>query len=146
MRGSKVYKSYVEDIRKEIVKMGLENFVVFEPFVSKISLDEIYSELDLVLLLSEYEGFGLPILEAQSHSVPVACSDIPIFREILQQSAFYLDLNFDQNEVSEFIGKINDENIMNNMALKGLNNVQQFSWNKMATETLTLYESFSIKK
>jgi alpha-1,3-rhamnosyl/mannosyltransferase len=40
---------------------------------------------------SEYEGFGMPILEAMSHSVPCVLSDIPVFHEVAGDSALYFD-------------------------------------------------------
>ncbi len=142
MRGSQVYKSYVEQIKKDIIKSGLENFIVFEPFIRKITLKEIYARLDLVLLLSEYEGFGLPVLEAQSHSVPVVCSGIPIFKEILQESVFYLNSDFTSEDVAVFLKEIRNDEKLQVKIKEGLNNVKRFSWHNMSRETLSLYESF----
>ncbi len=146
MRGSEVYKSYVLNIKKEIINSGLENFVTFEAFIDKITLEEIYGKFDLVLLLSEYEGFGLPVLEAQSHSVPVACTAIPIFEEVLQQSAFYINLDFSKEDVAKFLKEINSVEQLNSKIEEGLRNVERFSWDNMALETIDLYKSFLKKK
>ncbi len=142
MRGSKVFKSYVEDIEAKIITLNLQDFVEFEPFVSKITLEEIYAKFDLVLLLSEYEGFGLPVLEAQSMSIPVVCSDIPIFREILQDSVFYVDSNLSQSAISSLLKEISFEGITNEKVKKGRKNILRFSWNRMSIETLSLYRVF----
>lgn len=146
MRGSEVYKSYVADIKKEIIKSGLQNFVIFEPFEREITLEEIYAKFNLALLLSEYEGFGLPVLEAQSHSVPVVCSRIPIFKEILEDSAFYLNSDFSKKDVAEFIKEISSEEKLKYKIEAGLNNVKRFSWYKMSYDTLSLYRFFIKKK
>ncbi len=142
LRGSKVYKPYVSDVEKEIVKLGLEDFVKFEPFVKKISLEEIYAGFDLVLLLSEYEGFGLPVLEAQSNSVPVACSRIPIFEEVLRKSAIYLNPDFSREDAADFLKEIRNKEHLKEKTEEGLNNVARFSWSTMAGETLSLYKYF----
>ncbi|MEP7230453.1 MAG: glycosyltransferase [Ginsengibacter sp.] len=142
LRGSKVYKPYVSDVEKEIVKLGLEDFVKFEPFVKKISLEEIYAAFDLVLLLSEYEGFGLPVLEAQSNSVPVACSRIPIFEEVLRKSAIYLNPDFSREDAADFLKEIRNKEHLKEKTEEGLNNVARFSWSTMAGETLSLYKYF----
>lgn len=142
LRGSKVYKPYVSDVEKEIVRLELKDFVTFEPFVKKISLEEIYAGFDLVLLLSEYEGFGLPVLEAQSHSVPVACSRIPIFEEVLKESAIYLNPDFSSEEASVFLKEILDKGELKKKTEEGLNNVTRFSWCNMSNETLSLYKYF----
>ncbi|WP_114748883.1 glycosyltransferase family 4 protein [Pleomorphovibrio marinus] len=138
-RGSKVFKDYVYDLEMKIIEMQLEEYVHFEPFKDKISLAEIYSEYKLVLLLSEYEGFGLPVLEAQAHSVPVVCSDIPIFKENLKDSAIYIDNDFSEENISNLIEKLHDEEFMENIASRGNLNAKQFSWKKMAMDTLDLY-------
>ncbi len=142
LRGSKVYKPYVSDVEKEIVRLELEDFVTFEPFVKKISLEEIYAGFDLVLLLSEYEGFGLPVLEAQSHSVPVACSRIPIFEEVLKESAIYLNPDFSDEEASVFLKEILNKEKLKRKTEEGLDNVARFSWYNMSDETLSLYKYF----
>lgn len=138
-RGSQVYENYVEDIKKEIRQYELEKFVTFEPFVGKVLLKEMYSNYDAVLLLSEYEGFGLPVLEAQAHSVPVFCSDIPVFREILKESAFYLKLDFSRSDVERVINNLKDAAKLQQMAKAGIENTKSFSWRKMASQTLDLY-------
>lgn len=142
LRGSHVYKSYVTDIEKEIIKSGLQNFVIFEPYEKKITLEEIYGKFNLFLLLSGYEGFGLPVLEAQSYAVPVACSDIPIFKEVLQESAFYLNPGFSKEDVAQFLKEISNEESVKHKIEEGLNNIKRFSWYKMSHETLSLYKFF----
>ncbi len=146
MRGSEIYKVYVEDIKKEILKCGLQDFVVFEPFEKKITLKEIYDKFDLVLLLSEYEGFGLPVLEAQSHAIPVACSNIPIFKEVLQETAFYLNPGYNKEELAVFIKEISSEESLKVKIEKGLRNVKRYSWYKMSYDTLSLYTLLLEKK
>lgn len=141
MRGSQVYPNYVAEIKDEIERHGLQEHIIFESFQKKVTLKEIYSKFDLVLLLSEYEGFGLPVLEAQAMSVPVICSDIPIFREILQDSAFFLNPDFRKSEVSELLNNIRDHSKRMQMAAKGKLNIQRFSWNRMASETMKLYQT-----
>jgi glycosyltransferase involved in cell wall biosynthesis len=140
-RGSQVYKNYVDEIQDTITEKGLSSHVKFEAFKVRITLEEIYSDYDYVLLLSEYEGFGLPVLEAQAHSVPVICSDIPIFRENLRDSALYLKQDGAEEEIHNLIGQLTDREIREKMALAGDENVKRFSWGKMAVETLSSYRS-----
>lgn len=46
-------------------------------------MESFYSNIDIFVLTSRYEGFGLVLLEAISRKIPVICSDIPTAREIL---------------------------------------------------------------
>lgn len=140
-RGSQVYKNYVDEIHACIVKKDLGDHVQFEAFKVHITLEEIYSDYDYVLLLSEYEGFGLPVLEAQAHSVPVVCSDIPIFRENLRDSALYLNQDYSDTDIQTLIKQLTDVDAREKIIRSGNENVKRFSWKKMAEETLSSYRS-----
>lgn len=52
-------------------------------------LDLIYAQADCLIAASENEGFGLPIIEAAKHGVPILARDIPVFREVAGDHAAY---------------------------------------------------------
>lgn len=54
-------------------------------------LDEIYAEVAGLVAPSHGEGFGLPLIEAAIHDVPVLARDIPVFREVAGRSASYFE-------------------------------------------------------
>jgi len=54
-------------------------------------LDALYSTCVCLLAASEMEGFGLPIIEAAQHGLPVIARDIAVFREVAQHHAFYFN-------------------------------------------------------
>lgn len=54
-------------------------------------LQVLYKSTDVLLAASEGEGFGLPIIEAALHDVPVIARDIPVFREVAGDAALYFD-------------------------------------------------------
>lgn len=56
---------------------------------SREDLAEFYHRAALLCLPSEYEGFGLPPLEALAAGVPIVLSDLPVFREVYQDAAVY---------------------------------------------------------
>jgi glycosyltransferase involved in cell wall biosynthesis len=57
--------------------------------ISDQFLDRIYDVSDCLLAASEAEGFGLPLIEAAQHNLPVMARDIPVFREVAKNHAFY---------------------------------------------------------
>jgi glycosyltransferase involved in cell wall biosynthesis len=59
--------------------------------LSDTELDEVYSRASAFFLPSIYEGFGLPLLEALAHGLPVFCSDISVFREVGGSSCNYFN-------------------------------------------------------
>ncbi len=93
-----------------------------------------------MLYLSVYEGFGFPPLEAMACSVPVIASDVASMPEVVGDSGF-LQNPHDEILLSENIQMlIEDHDLRNTTAMKGLQRSQQFSWEKCARETLALYK------
>lgn len=86
--------SYWEELMAIRRELGLEKRVVFlrelgDPhLVDDEMVAELYQLASAVLLTSESEGFGLPVLEAGLTRVPVVCSDLDVFREVAGGSAW----------------------------------------------------------
>ncbi|WP_215846037.1 glycosyltransferase family 4 protein [Acidithiobacillus caldus] len=60
-------------------------------FVDDAALVSLYSNSTALLAASFSEGFGLPLIEAAYHGLPIIARDIPIFREVAGQHAFYFE-------------------------------------------------------
>lgn len=92
------------------------------------------------LLPSYYEGFGLPILEAQACGVPVITSKISSMPEIAGRGAIYVDPE-NVNEISKAIVELSkDQELINKLIKAGFENISHFSWKKTAVETLAVYQ------
>ncbi|QBE64608.1 glycosyltransferase [Pseudoduganella lutea] len=61
------------------------------PGVSDEMLTRLYANCAALLAASEGEGFGLPLIEAAQKCLPVIARDIPVFREVAGEHAFYFD-------------------------------------------------------
>ena len=70
---------------------ALSERVLFTGAVTGEQMAFLYGQAQAVLFPPEYEGLGLPLLEAMEHRAPVACSDIPVFREIAEHGLHYFD-------------------------------------------------------
>lgn len=64
------------------------------------SLEKLYKTSTCLLVASEAEGFGLPLIEAARHGLPMIVRDIPVFREIAGDHAFYFSGQESQDLVS----------------------------------------------
>jgi glycosyltransferase involved in cell wall biosynthesis len=83
--------AYARKLLERRAQLGLERVVRFlfelgEPDgphpVSAEDVAQLYRISDVVLLPSDSEGFGLPLVEAALARVPVVCADLPVFREV----------------------------------------------------------------
>lgn len=63
------------------------------PQTSDEFLDKIYAASSCLIAASAGEGFGLPLIEAAQHAIPIIARDIPVFREIAGEHAFYFSGN-----------------------------------------------------
>lgn len=78
---------------KSLYKKIVENDIIFTGFITDEDLVYLYKSSCAFFLLSKYEGFGMPPLEALACGTQVFVSDIPIFRETLNDSAIFLPLD-----------------------------------------------------
>src|SRR5665647_847647 len=140
-RGNPAFPGYIREILSLKESLKLNDYIFIVPYEQKANLKEIYSEFDVTLLLSEYEGFGLPVLEAQAYNLPVFCSDIPVFKEILGNSACYIPDNADITTVKKIIEDLQNENLLASLSELGEINLNKYSWKKMNIETISLYQN-----
>jgi glycosyltransferase involved in cell wall biosynthesis len=79
------------DLAELISRLGLAGSVRLSGFVSEEDLARRYAAADVAVYLSEYEGFGLPALEAMARRVPVVASFRPALGEVLGDAALLVD-------------------------------------------------------
>ncbi len=72
----------LNEIKTFISQNKLEGKVILAGYVSKDEASVLYKNARIYVFPSSDEGFGIPILEALSFSVPVICSDIDVFKEV----------------------------------------------------------------
>ena len=72
----------LNEIKTFIVQNKLEDKVILAGYVSKDKASILYKNARIYVFPSLDEGFGIPVLEALSFSIPVICSDIDVFKEV----------------------------------------------------------------
>jgi glycosyltransferase involved in cell wall biosynthesis len=88
-----------------------------------------------------YEGFGLPILDAQHAGVPVTCSSVAALPEVAGEGAFLFDPQSVESIAAALKKCLLDIDLRQDLAEKGFRNVARFSWDKTARETLAVYSA-----
>ena len=127
-------------LKKLVEKENIENVIFLGQITDEI-LDIIYRQSKAYVFTSLYEGFGIPPLEAMNRNIPVISSDHPCMKEILGDSAYFFN-GQEEKEISKAMKRIlGDEDLRNNLIEKSLNQIKKYSWEKMAEETLKIYDS-----
>lgn len=125
-----------EKIKEKINASKFENDIILTGFVGEQEKWDLLESAQVFLFPTFYEGFGIPVLEAQSVGTPVIASDNSSIPEVIGDDLkeFLVDPN-DSKDISEKIFKlIDDESLRKNVSEKGLENVKGFSWEKCSAE------------
>lgn len=104
------------------------------------SLRLFYAAARVFVYPSQYEGFGLPLLEAMQCQTPVIAANSSSLPEVLGEAGLYFELNNDAELLSCLEKICGDEGFRSAMVSKGTKRAGLFSWEKTAAETLNLYK------
>ena len=103
-------------------------------------LADLYAAADCFVFPSLVEGFGIPLLEAARSGCPVACSDIPVFREILPRGPAWFEPRSPESIVSAIERCLSSGRASADTSL-AMQHARLFSWQRTADETLAFYRS-----
>jgi len=121
---------FSEDAVRELQEIGGEG-VVFTGNIPAEELAWLYENSEFVMFPSEYEGLGLPVLEAVDENKTVVCSDIPVFKEISQDAFFYFN-PLDEVSIKEALARaVRDINVDGKAAKYALIK-DKYTWNRTA--------------
>jgi glycosyltransferase involved in cell wall biosynthesis len=125
--------SKISDDRKlELEKLIKPNVnVIFHNGVSDDDYIKLLQSAFCLASASKEEGFGLPIIEAQTIGTPVVCSDMTIFHEVANDGALFFDYN-SPKQFADQVLKLNDEKCLNDLVKKGHIQSEKFSWKQSA--------------
>ena len=125
------------DIAAEAAKLGIAERVVQTDFISDEEKVALYRGAAALAFPSYYEGFGFPVLEAQSLGVPVITSNASSLPEVGgSKGALYVDPYNVQNIASAMEKMVADGSLREELIAAGHENVKRFSWDKTAKETM----------
>lgn len=130
-------KPFVEFLEKygsnpKIKRLG---FVETQDLVKVFNLASVYCQP------SFYEGFGLPVIEAQSCRLPVIASRTQALVEVADDSCLYFD-PYNEKDIADTINKVlKDKNFKQALIKRGTINTNNYSWEKAAERTIKIYQS-----
>ena len=112
--------------RNKIARYGLEERIHLHPFTNDIQ--SYYSNAQVFVLSSRWEGFGLVLVEAMSHGLPVISSDLPTSLEIMGDFGIY----FENENIEHLAQRLNDATKLN--------------WSIKSKEALAIAQRFNVEK
>lgn len=119
------------EIFQTVVSEDLQSNVIFTDFISEPQKWALYQNAVCTILPSTYEGFGIPALESMKCGTPVIVSQIPPFREVVDQAG----LTINPNDSADLIDKmvlILQPKIHQKYSLLGLTQASKFTWENTA--------------
>ena len=128
-----------EDLDALARSLGCAEAVRVSGFVPDEEVATHYAAADLAVFLSEYEGFGLPALEAMSRGVPVIIADRGSLNEMFASGAVVVEP--EETAVAAALNRVlNDPGAGASLRWKGVEQAKSFSWVRAANETLAALE------
>lgn len=124
---------------RRLENLGLQDSVQLLGYVPDADLPAVYSAATVCVMPSEYEGFGLPVLEAMACGTPVVCSRAASLPEVGGEAARYFDPLDIDNVAATLRDVWHDEELRREMAQRSLTQAARFSWSRAAVETLAVY-------
>jgi alpha-1,3-rhamnosyl/mannosyltransferase len=114
------------------------NNVTHLGYISDEVKDALYQSATTFAHASEYEGFGMPILEAMSHGIPCVLSDITVFHEVAGDSALYFDYRKPQELAGALRTILESGARRRELSKLAKQRADSFKWDTVATK---LYEA-----
>ena len=129
------------DLRRTVIRGGVQNDVRFMGFVPIEVLRIFYDAAKTFVFPSLYEGFGLPPLEAMAHGTPVLTSNTSSLPEVVGNAAVLVN----PENVFEIMRALHrvllDQTLRDRLKQRGYDQAKKFSWDASAREILNVYEN-----
>lgn len=128
---------YYQLLENEINKYKLGELIIIHQKVDLKTLHTLYQSADVFLLLSEHEGFCVPILEAQYHHLPIIAWDQCAVGETLGKGGLlFQDCDYDAFAVA--IHRLtSDKELKHHLIQNGIKNLKQYHKSIILKKTLT---------
>lgn len=134
-----------EGIERRAHEFGVADRVRFIGYVADEDLPALISGALGYLFPSLYEGFGLPVLEAQACGTPVLTSSVASLPEVAGDAAIFVDPH-DTASIADGIERlVEDVDLRQSLREKGLSRVGEWTWQRTGRETLAVLESVGRK-
>lgn len=127
-------------IDRAIAQHSLTNRVTLAGYLSRAEVRSLLAAAEVFAFPSLYEGFGLPVLEAQAQGTVVACSNRGALPEVAGDGAAFFNPESTREMADVIFRCLTDPALRGRLLQQGARNVTRFSWSETARQTLAVYE------
>ncbi|MFQ3579479.1 MAG: glycosyltransferase family 1 protein, partial [Bacteroidales bacterium] len=130
---------YKQEIEEYIKKNNLGSTIIFFSQFSNYDLPALYTNAEIFIYPSLYEGFGIPILEAQFCNVPVITSSLSSLPEAAGEGALFCDVENPEAIYHAINSILNNKELRNNLINKGITNCTKFNSEVICSSIMNVY-------
>jgi len=130
-----------DDIKYSIHGFGLQDQVVATGWVKELDLPYIFACASAFVFPSNYEGFGIPLLQAMAAGIPIAASRAASIPEVVGDAAILFNQSDSADLAKALASILSDDDLRQQLISAGQKRVANYSWTKCATETLDFIKS-----
>jgi len=135
---SKITKRF-DDIPRLIEEQNISDAVQLIGYVEDDHKPSLYRMANVFAYPSEYEGFGLPVLEAMACGTPVVTTNAASIPEIVGDAAFVVNPNDARGMAGSILALLNQPPTTTDMKQRGLAQAKKFSWADTIAQTIAIY-------
>jgi glycosyltransferase involved in cell wall biosynthesis len=129
-----------DSIFTAVQDLGLEKQVIFTDYISEIEKWTLLKSSISLVIPSIYEGFGIPAIESQSVGTPVISSDIPSLKEVLEDTAIFIDPSNEVQLVNALID-VQKPKIRQTLIEIGSKQSIKYTWENSANSLLKAFNA-----
>ncbi|MEO7682420.1 MAG: glycosyltransferase family 1 protein [Gemmatimonadaceae bacterium] len=137
--------AFTDTQRQMMARLGLTGAVITLPFLSRLDLAALYRRATLVVLPSQSEGFGLPLIEAMACGTPVLASNLDVFREVAGEATAYAAVGDSRDWTRAMLAMLDERerspDSWGDRIARGRQHSRQFSWQEHARRLSQVYDT-----
>jgi glycosyltransferase involved in cell wall biosynthesis len=130
------HEPYAERVRALAAELGVSGRVRLTGYLADAELERLWALAACAAFPTRAEGFGMPVVEAMARGLPVACSDIPVLREVGGDVPHYFDPSDPSGAAAAIVAALGD----GEAGRRGVERAAGFSWADAARGTMEAYE------
>lgn len=136
--GGKGWKS--DDIYQQISNSPVTEHIILTGYVSSEEKNAFYQNASVFIFPSLYEGFGMPLVEAMVHGVPVVGSNVASLPEVVGEAGLLVSPTDEIALVQAIHTILTNQNLADSFIEKGYKQAKKFTWEQSASKLKELYK------